>query len=293
MVDPSLLPPTLRDERSLAFLALAENASSIDLAQARIQWIDQAPSVALPALALQAGLLEDPGWLLATTDYERRALLREAPTLQRRRGTPWSIQRALTLSGWPGVTLQERLPPRALDGTWLLDGVVMLNQANNWARFRAVQPLPDKPVTVANLALITRLINAWKPLRCHLDALAFTLVLSSQVRSGLLDGSWNLDGSVHLLGFTLPEGVQVRFGAGSLAHVIPAPSIDASLAGDGVFSVAFEIDAVTAVGEELDTFALTTTDGLEISRINRAPIAKVPGLSLQGTWSLDLKGRST
>jgi hypothetical protein len=291
MADPALLPPTLRDERCLAFLQLAEAAAAMDLAQTRVQWIDQAPIAALPALALQSGMLDDPGWLLATTDAERRALLLEAPTLQRRRGTPWSIQRALALSGWPGITFQERLPPRRLDGTWLLDGVVVLDQENNWALFRALQPLPEKPITEANLGLITRLINAWKPLRCHLDALAFSLTLASHLRSGLLDGSWNLDGSVLLVGVDLKEVAEARFGARGLAHTIPIPSVDDSQSQNGWVTVTFEIDALTAVGEDLDTFALVTAQGVEIVRATRQPITKVPGLSLECIWSLDLRGR--
>ena len=262
----------------------------MDLAQTRIQWIDQAPIAALPVLALQSGMLDDPGWLLATTDTERRALLLEAPTLQRRRGTPWSIQRALALSGWPGITFQEHLPPRRLDGTWLLDGVVVLDQENNWALFRAVQPLPAKPITEANLDLIIRLINAWKPLRCHLDALAFSLTLTSHLRSGILDGSWNLNGSVLLVGVDLKEVAEARFGAGGLAHVIPNPAIDDSQSQDGWVTVTFEIDALTAVGEDLDTFALVTAQGVEIVRTTRQPITKVPGLSLECIWSLDLRG---
>jgi len=258
MVDAVLLPPSLRDSRGLAFLQLCGAASALDLAQARILWIDQAPRAALPELALQAGLHADPGWLLAATDEERRALLKEAPSLAKRRGTPWSIQRALALSGWPGMRLEERLPPRTLDGSWILDSVVGLDQLNNWVRFRAVQPLPDKPVTAEVLTLLIRVIEAWKPLRCHLEGIAFTLQLVSQLHGGLLDGSWRLDGSITLCGVLLDEIAEVRFGAGGLAHALPIPSVDDSQAQAGWVTVRFEIDALTAMGQQTATFALTT-----------------------------------
>jgi len=111
VVDAALLPPSLQDARGLTFLQLCGSASQIDLAQSWITWIDQAPAAALPALASQAGLMTDPGWLLATTEDERRALLKEALALAKARGTPWSIKRALALSGWPGMAFEEGLPP--------------------------------------------------------------------------------------------------------------------------------------------------------------------------------------
>lgn len=149
MVDAVLLPPSLQDERGLAFLQMGGSASAIDLAQTQIDWIDQAPAAALPALALQSGMLNDPGWILAATDAQRRALLNEAFTLSSLRGTPWAIKRALSLSGWPGITLQEGLSPKLLDGSWILDGAVGLDQLNSWARFRAIQPLPATPVPLS------------------------------------------------------------------------------------------------------------------------------------------------
>jgi hypothetical protein len=294
MTDPALLPPPLQDARGLAFLQLCEAASAVDLAQTRISWFDLAPSAALPALAVQAGLSTDPGWLLATSDGERRALLQESLGLAKRRGTPWSIQRALALSGWPGLRFEERLPPRTLDGTWILDGIVGLDQLANWARFRVVQPLPDKPVTPEALALIVRVIEAWKPLRCHLEGIAFTLQLASSLRGGLLDGSWLLDGSRTLCGIRLEEIAEVRFGANGssagLAHRLAIPAVDDSQA--GWVSVRFEIDALTANGEQIDSFALCTAQGAEITRITRAPITKTPGLVLDCTWVIETEGRT-
>lgn len=291
MVDTTLLPPSLQDARGLAFLQLCGSAAQINLAQAWITWIDQAPAAALPALACQAGMLSDPGWLLAATDDERRALLKESLALAKVRGTPWSIKRALALSGWPGMAFEEGLPARTLDGSWILDGAVGLDQLNSWARFRAVQPLPGKPVTPEHLALITRVINAWKPLRCHLEGIAFTLSFTSHLHGGVLDGSWKLNGSITLCGIDLQEITEARFGAGALAHVIPIAFVDGSQAQAGWIFVRFEIDALTAVCEALDTFALTTVQGVELVRITRAPITKVPGLSLECTWTLDTEGR--
>jgi len=292
MVDAALLPPSLQDARGQAFLQLCGAASDVDLTQTRINWIDQAPAAALPALACQAGMLTDPGWLLATTDDQRRALLEEALALSKSRGTPWSIKRALALSGWPGMTFEEGLPPRPFDGSWTLDGAVGLDQLNSWARFRALQPLPERPVTSADLALITRVINAWKPVRCHLEDIGFTLAFTSHIHGGALDGSWKLDGSLTLCGVDLLEITQAQCGAGGLAHAVPITSLDDSQAQAGWVTVTFEIDGLTANGELLDTFALATAQGIVLVRATRAPITKTPGLALDCTWTLDTKGRS-
>ena len=56
--------------------------------------------------------------------------------------------------------------------------------------------------------------------------------------------------------------------------------------------VRFEIDALTANGELLDTFALYTAEGIELVRAIRAPITKTSGLVLECTWTLDTKGRT-
>jgi len=168
---------------------------------------------------------------------------------------------------------------------------VGLDQLNSWARFRAIQPLPATPVTPENLALITRVINAWKPLRCHLESIAFTLEITSHLHGGVLDGSWMLDGSITLCGIDLEEIAEVRFGAGALAHVLPIPSVDDSQAQAGWVAVRFEIDALTANGELLDTFSLFTAEGIELVRVLRTPITKTSGLVLACTWTLDTKGR--
>lgn len=61
--------------------------------------IDTAPVAYLPALIQQFHIAGLEGGAFATSDAERRRLIREAIALHRKKGTPWAVKRALALSG--------------------------------------------------------------------------------------------------------------------------------------------------------------------------------------------------
>ena len=285
MVDRSLLPPVVQDARGLAFMELCNTAATIPVATALLYWIDQAPAVVLPELALQFGVLGDAGWSLASTVLEQRALLKDAFALHRKKGTPWSIKRALALVGWPGITLQEGLPGIEFNGARVYDGSFTY-AGPRWALFTATQPYPNKQVSAQDLATIKAAINYWKPLRCILDSVDFTLAFTSTIVAGpgSYGGGETYNGWNSYNENPLPAITQIGVGQGapSSLYPIPAGGVDTSVPGQ--ITINWVLDTAEGNGKNLDTFSLFTAAGTEVTRVTHGPILKTSDMSLSGTW---------
>lgn len=114
-------------------LAEAGSPAGIDPDVIRTLWnAAECPPEFLPQLAWS---LSVDFWELATTDEQRRALIRGAIQWHRKRGTPWAIKQALAAFGYPVLELIEQADYHAqwvaagghvLDGSWSLDGSVVL-----------------------------------------------------------------------------------------------------------------------------------------------------------------------
>lgn len=169
-----LLPPGIRDERSQALLTLVEQRlAAIPLAPLAVYDVAAVPAALLPVLAWQFDALGDAGWDLATTDDARRALVRRALLLHRRRGTPWAIREALTSLGFTVVRIDEGYGRPVCDGLYLCNGLIDHSAGVAWGFFRVV--LGD---AVENLALtnawqeaVARVIEFWKNARSQLAEL--------------------------------------------------------------------------------------------------------------------------
>lgn len=144
----------------------------IDKSIALVNMIDTVPAVALPLLARQFHAMGFEGWRFASTDAERRKLLRKSIELHRFKGTPWSIKEALRTIGYDHVEFQEGVD-KVLDGTWVLDGSVTLG-SEGWAKFRAFVWVDDLLAITTEISdLIVGIILEYKPARCHLMDITF------------------------------------------------------------------------------------------------------------------------
>lgn len=96
MADDRLLPASLRSDPSAqVYNLLGDRLGNMDIAPLLVYLIDTVPAAVLPYLAEQFHVLGHEGWLLATTDLKRRALLKVALELHRYKGTPWAVERVL------------------------------------------------------------------------------------------------------------------------------------------------------------------------------------------------------
>lgn len=172
--------------------------------------IDQVDASALPHLAWQFSMLDEPAWALAETDEQRRALIKSSIGLHRHKGTPSAIRQMIRILGLGEVTIQEGVTMALLDGSWLLDGVQTLGYAADywyldgsntldgtlylgdngaWAKYRLVMAAP---IPNPQAALLRKALEHVAPARCWLRAIDYTNTVFS------LDGTWLLDGAFNL-----------------------------------------------------------------------------------------------
>lgn len=199
---------------------------------------DLCPPEFLPQLAWS---LSVDFWELATTDDERRELIRNAIQWHRKRGTPWAIKQALAAFGYPVLELIEQAEyhaqwiaagGRVLDGSWLLDGAVVLTTPetasngqivrrtalNHWAQYAIRLNATSGIWTREHQRKIRALAENFAPARSELVSLIAGLNLGFDARITLkslaahlriklnkcrrfqpaarrtLDGCWKLDG---------------------------------------------------------------------------------------------------
>jgi phage tail P2-like protein len=183
MADKRLVPPGIRDERSIAMEALAARLQQIDLTPLLVLLIDQVNASALPHLAEQFGVTGFDGWLMTTNDDERRALIKKAFQLHRYKGTPWAVKEVIKACGYPDVSVGEHYPTRYYDGTWNYDHTDFFGSVEGqWALFRVIVELgEDKPLSAATRELLKGGVNAYKNARSWLQHLGFGAKLADVV----------------------------------------------------------------------------------------------------------------
>ena len=95
-----LLPDSLaHDSRLAAFDALLSRIQQLDTAPTLVNLVDSVSSEALPALGEQFHVMGHEGWYLASTDEQRRALIKRAIELHRYRGTRYALDEVLAIFG--------------------------------------------------------------------------------------------------------------------------------------------------------------------------------------------------
>ena len=154
-----------------AFETMAEQRfSAIDLSVVAMYFIPLAPAAALPYLAEQLDVLGWKGWLFATTDDQKRDLLKKAVELHKKKGTPWAIREALISVGYLGADI---IPQAGVvhDGTIFYDGSETY-AGGFWANFLVRVHVPQAYTeTAEDIETATRIIREYKNERSYLTAI--------------------------------------------------------------------------------------------------------------------------
>lgn len=220
-------------------LAEAGSPKGIDPDVIRTLWsATECPPEFLPQLAWS---LSVDFWELAATDEQRRDLIHGAIQWHRKRGTPWAIKQSLAAFGYPVLDLIEQADYHAqwvaagghvLDGSWLLDGSVVMTvpgaaasgqivrrtALNHWAQYAIRLNTTPGIWTREHQRKIRAVAEAFAPERSELVSLIAGLNLAFEARITLkslaarlrirlskcrrfqpaarrtLDGCWTLDG---------------------------------------------------------------------------------------------------
>lgn len=106
----NLLPESIRDPHySAVESVLIDRETLFELEKLVPLLIDTTPASALTHLAEHLSILGIEGWEFVSTDADKRALLKKAIELHRKKGTPYSIKNAVESVGYEKVQVQEGL----------------------------------------------------------------------------------------------------------------------------------------------------------------------------------------
>lgn len=180
--DDALAPDVLALDARFGPLATAtQRLSALPLEGLLTYLVDATPAAFLPELVAQFHVTGYEGGLVAATDAQRRALVRQAVRLHQKKGTPWAVKNALATLGVDvdlldqsaQRTLYAALNPARVSGAWALNGLTKIRaldavtgvpQIQHWAQF----------IVRVNLAAMERaellvqmraLVDAFKPAR--------------------------------------------------------------------------------------------------------------------------------
>ena len=176
-----------------------ERFKNIGLYKMMVYFVDTVSADALPYLAKQFGVDGFKGFVQATTEDEKRALIKKAISLQKAKGTVWAIKEAIRVTGMSElVTIKEGYP-------------------DHWAKFMISADFENYELLSSRIEELADLVNAYKPARCVYVGMELSDVVfeetqefeesfgeivaelpmtDSQSMKGLLyDGTWNYDGS--------------------------------------------------------------------------------------------------
>jgi len=148
--------------------------STIELENLLVYVIDTVPASALPYLANQFDIEGFSGYRLATTDEQKRAVIKQAIELKRYAGTVWAIKQAMLSVGYTDAVITE--------------GIDTGDPDTDWARFRIDSVLGDTVgidgISQSNLA---KLIREYKPARSKLEGIGYFIGIEDSFETRLFD----------------------------------------------------------------------------------------------------------
>lgn len=163
----NILPDSIAGVPHLAaFDAVAnDRLNGIEIENLLVYVIDTVSASALPYLARQFDIEGFSGYRLATTDEQRRAVIKQAIELKRYSGTVWAIKQAMLLVGYTGAELVE--------------GIDTGDPDTDWARFTVFSELGDTVgIDGVTQSYLAGLLRTYKPQRSVLEGITFGIAIS-------------------------------------------------------------------------------------------------------------------
>lgn len=144
---------------------MASRMNTIEIENLLVYVIDTVNASALPFLAKQFDIEGFSGYRLATTDTQKRDVIKQAIELKRYAGTVWAIKQAMLLVGYTDATLVE--------------GIDTGDPSTDWARFAVVSEIGDTVgIDGISQSYLAKLIREYKPARCKLEGISYILAIS-------------------------------------------------------------------------------------------------------------------
>ncbi len=141
---------------------------------------DLVPVGALDILISQWGLSGNGGLFGTATEQVKRNLLREAATINARRGTIWALRYMFSVFGMPKIEVIESAGlniDRYYDGTWFYNGSIPYGFEWHWTQY-VIKVYVDSatvPVDAALQAAMELVLLEYAPARCNHIAPTLTM----------------------------------------------------------------------------------------------------------------------
>lgn len=166
----NILADSIASVPHLAAFDAMSNArmNAIELESMLVYVIDTVSASALPVLARQFDIEGFRGYGMATTDQQRREIIKQAIELKRYMGTVWAIKQAMINVGYAGATLVE--------------GIDTGDPATDWARFSIESIIGDTVgVEGPSQTELAKLIREYKPARSFLEGISYVLAIEDTI----------------------------------------------------------------------------------------------------------------
>jgi P2-related tail formation protein len=137
---------------------IMDELATIDLSKLLVYMVDTVEVVALPFLGSQFDVLGYKGFRLATSDDDKRSIVKRAIELHRYKGTEWAIKEALKSIGFADV--------------------VLLRGYDHWAKFGILLTTENIQMTDSSFADITAMIEEYKRAVCVLAEIRINILVS-------------------------------------------------------------------------------------------------------------------
>jgi phage tail P2-like protein len=184
MTDGTLLPPNASAVERGLDRTVAVRLSNLPPVLRTLWNASSCPAPLLPYLAWSVAVDEwDNDW---GTD-RKREVIREAPIIQRKNGTPAAIRSALTALGQGDAEIIERADCVTRNGTVMRKGLNRRRGLPGWATYRIVLL---RPITVNQALLIQRLLRDTQRNCVHLVGITYNQAAMSRNGQIVRDASY-------------------------------------------------------------------------------------------------------
>jgi len=184
MSDQPLLPPNASPQE-FALEATTARISAVPVPMREIWNADNCPADLLPWLAWAFGCDE---WSADWPEENKRKTIRESVSVQRKKGSVWSIRRALENAGYGAATLVEGIYGALYNGAQQHNGFIYYGDTTQWANYRIIL---DRPISNAQSLEVRRILKLTAPARCHLVEMIFTEASNLYNNAIRYDGTYN------------------------------------------------------------------------------------------------------
>lgn len=174
----------IRDPKYTALADLSKRLDALDTAQIMTTLVDLLGDEFMSLLAEKWSVTGYDGLLMADSAESKRALIKSAVELHRRKGTPWAIRAVLRKLGLGEIEIDEGLKAREYESTY----VTTIPEDERWAYY-AIKL--NEPITNEQSRSIRKVLRNFAPARCLLAVLDYKAAPIRYNNKAIYNGAYN------------------------------------------------------------------------------------------------------